>query len=517
MGLFDRKKDVGKTGTTKNFFIGNPEAEGEGIDGDFSFSDFFEDFMGITEEISKGKFLVLGRKGSGKSAYAKYIQDYSDGSTEFYSCLLKDSDIDIESVVQKLPAEIPNKNILLFEWIILTRLIKMIIGTRQAQWSDNVRALEDFYQKNSGLVQLDKLALVNATDENSYGLNVEGLAGVLTSMFGKKSIKTYVHAPFYSFVPTLKEIVAETLKYESLADTEFIVMFDDLDVKFSLKSIDNQRKLMDLIRVARDYNTSILKGTKARILVFLRNDIAQRLEGVSSDKTKILGTYGYTINWYDHADARKDESRILLRKLINKRLSANFNKFGYRIYDNDPWNSFVRNQDRAYGKKSAFKYILDCTFYRPRDLLNIFKGIGKHEYRLPLSPNDIFNLLRSYATSNFGEITDEISVIYDRQQINAIKGVLGDIARDWSNVNYQKLTDIIRSHGLQNDVISTLVEYSLLIPYDRDSKKHYFSYREDIMLDNLERYSYTTPHCITLYFNADKVIKKKTPQQWNSR
>lgn len=509
MGLFDRKKDFGRKGTTKDFFLGNPEAEGEGLDSNFSFSDFFHDFMDISNEISKGKFLILGRKGSGKSAYAKYVKDYSDGTTDSFACLLKNNDIDFESIIQRLPEDLENKNVLLFEWIILTQMIKMIIGTKRAVWSDNVQHLEKFYKNNAGVVQLDKLALVGTTSESNFTLNIDSLVGILSSKIGKKWVKEYTRAPFYHFISPLRDIIRDTLKYEVLSDIDFIVMFDDLDVTFSLKNQADRSKLMDLLRVARDYNTNWFKGTKSKILVFLRDDIARRLEGVSSDKTKILGSYGYTINWYDHADARADVNKILLRQLINRRISANFNRFGYRISDSDPWQDFARDYDpKFYGKKTAFKFILDCTFYRPRDLLNIFKDIGKHEYRLPLSATDIFSLLKTYAISNFGEITDEISVIFDSQQIKQVKSLLRDVSKSKDYLPFSTLKVTARSHGLLLTDIETLVDYSLLIPYDKAENKHFFPYREDIPADNLEGYYFTTPNCVNLYFNPNKVLHK---------
>lgn len=510
MGLFKRAKDKGKKGTTKDFFLGNPEAEGEDLNKDFSFTnDFFEDFLDISREINNGKFFILGRKGSGKSAFAKYVQDYSETSTETYSCLLKNSDINIESIIQNLPGRTADLNELLFEWIILTRLIKLIISTGQASFSKNIIALKEFYDKNTGLVEINKLSLVTATDEKSKSLDLSNLWGAFGSHFGKKSIQNYEHAPFYAFVPTLRDIVSETLHYDALKDYEFIVMFDDLDVNFSLKNESQLRKIMDLIRVTRNYNTIYLKDTDAKILLFLRNDIAQNLDAVASDKTKILGAYSFAIDWYYHAEAQVDETKILLRRLINKRIEANFKKFGYRYNHDDPWKSLVNCKDHGYGKKTAFKYILDFTFYRPRDLLNIFKDIGRHEYPIPIGFKDMTNLLRAYSSSFHGEITDELSIIYDRQQINGIDGFLRDIAKSDRRISHSRLKELMRAHSLNHDVLLMLIEYSLIIPVDQHTEHHYFSYREDVRVDNLENYYFTTPHCITLYFNHTKVFPPK--------
>lgn len=507
MGLFDRGKDIGVKGTTKDYFLGNPEAEGEGLHNDFSFADFFEDFMGITKQISNGKFLILGRKGVGKSAYAKYIVDTAATTVESYACLLKNSDINFEGIVQRLPDEVEDKNTVLFEWIILTRMVELIISSHRAQFSENLGRLREFYEKNTGLIQVDQLAMVDFSSEKERGLNIDSIRGLLSGKFGSKSTANYVKPPFYHFITPLRNIVCETLQYEDLSDLDFIVMFDDLDVKFNLKIEANHVKLMDLLRVARDYNTKYFHSTNAKVLVFLRDDIARQLKGVSSDKTKILGSYTYKIDWYNHQEAAIDQKSILLRKFINKRIAANFQKFGHKHDSVDPWSDFVDDRDPMYGKKGGFKFLLDCTFYRPRDLLNLFKTVGEHEYKLPLSEKVIKALLKSYGKDNFEEVSDELSVIFDRQQLGQVESLLNEVAK--KDMSYSKLCERTRAHKLQKNDIVTLIEYSLLVPID-DNGHHYFSYREDVRLDNIEKYSFTTPHCITLYFNPDKVLGQRT-------
>ena len=127
-----------------------------------------------------------------------------------------------------------------------------------------------------------------------------------------------------------------------------------------------------------------------RILIFLRDDIGRRLGGIDYDKNKIFGSYEYRINWYNYNDAKYDEKKLLLRKFINKRIGINFNVHGIPYNEEDPWVTLVDNSVcEAYNNKTAFKYILDFTFYRPRDLINFFNNIGSEDLPVPLSPDSI--------------------------------------------------------------------------------------------------------------------------------
>ena len=51
--------------TTNGMDLGRPEAEAEKC----FMLDYFEDYFAITENIQRGRFIISGRKGSGKSAY----------------------------------------------------------------------------------------------------------------------------------------------------------------------------------------------------------------------------------------------------------------------------------------------------------------------------------------------------------------------------------------------------------------------------------------------------------------
>lgn len=68
MSLFKKKL------TTENLFLGNPEAESEGNNkSKIKLDDIFEDYLKVLPEIETEKFIVTGRKGSGKSAIGQVL------------------------------------------------------------------------------------------------------------------------------------------------------------------------------------------------------------------------------------------------------------------------------------------------------------------------------------------------------------------------------------------------------------------------------------------------------------
>lgn len=69
------------------------------------------------------------------------------------------------------------------------------------------------------------------------------------------------------------------IKYDVNRDKEFWLMFDDLDITFS-ESEAKQKMITELLRIAKDYNNDTFQGTHAKILVFLRDDIKRKIEGI---------------------------------------------------------------------------------------------------------------------------------------------------------------------------------------------------------------------------------------------
>jgi hypothetical protein len=212
------------------------------------------------------------------------------------------------------------------------------------------------------------------------------------------------------------------LHFEGLNRFDFLVLFDDLDINFKLSRDDDKSGLLDLIRVTKLSNTEFLKGTKGKILIFIRDDVSDQLNGMAADKSKIFSSYETRLTWYDHLDIDHEES-TLLRKFINKRIKLAFDSLGQSYNVADPWVSFVENTPcREYNDNTAFKFILDFTFYLPRDLLLIFKDLEKKELPLPMKPSDVKILLKREAAEKKKRDAQDMQKFMGRVVDNPLEG-----------------------------------------------------------------------------------------------
>ena len=480
--------------TTEGMYIGKPEAEAERVDTHA----LFQDYLNIENNIQRGNFLITGRKGAGKSAYAIWLQDKAQHDDFLFCSLVKKEEFALEEMIQAVDA-VHLKYDALFEWIILVRFVKLVLDSNTGTYLKQIDALNRFYEKNAGFVNIDKYVIKEILTNKEVNFSpLKGEFGFFSRVLGNKSIK----APFYQMISPLRETLIQVLKMDIFKDYNFLLLFDDLDVKFKLTREADRIMLMDLIRVARRYNTEYLLGTNAKVLLFIRDDIGDRLEGVDSDKSKIFGSYEYCINWYENDIAQKDETAIMLRKFINHRLARSFEKCNIPYDEEDPWLSFVEEEPFEEGQRSQFKYILDHTFYLPRDLINLFKNISDKRLTLPLTKASVNSLLREFADVKKQEIDDELYVVYDQNDdmVDKLFQVIEKV-NNGRDVTYDQILRFLDELSMPHKEFHTMLEYSLLIPVSKANNHLFFNYREKSISKRFENYTYRPPKILRLYFS----------------
>lgn len=485
--------------TTKGLYIGKTEAEGENIVGQ-GLREYYEDYLGMNDEFTKGKFIFTGRKGVGKSAFVKHLSNAAeDDGSEIQCSVVTNDKIDFEKILQAVPDDAGNKDQLIYEWIILTQFVKLIIKHGEGKYTNEFQALEKFEQKNSGLADVDKWMVREENHRNGLTVNFSDLLKVFPFAFSKEFNKSSMRAPFYALIPPLREIVVKMFGFPVCDGLNFIVIFDDLDINFQLTNEDHKSRLLNLIRVTKQYNTAYLPKTDQRVVLMLRDDISRQLMGVGPDKTKMFSSYEYNMNWYKSNIGLSDEDTIL-RKFINKRIGIAFEKVGKTYDRQDPWKSLVDETScDAYRGKSAFKYILDYTFYRPRDLVAFFKDIEKKSFAVPLNASDINKQLMDYMAWCMDEIGDELSNTFSPSEIMNIFHVFERMS-DNSKTGYADIVSMINDYNLPQYTFDTLLAYNYIIPKD-DQDNQFFSYRERKNLKHKESFFYVLPKCIYKYYN----------------
>ena len=484
MGILDNfRKDKENLATTRGFYFGAPEAEGENKDGIQNLVAYFDDYLGILEQLYHERFIFTGRKGVGKSAIAKFIKDKSDRADDSYAQLIPSHEYDLENLIQigDLQNEL-NHEAIFFEWLILVNLIKLIVKNESGKRSEGYEKLKKFIERNSGIVDIDQYQIQEIIVKKKYEASFKVLRHVFDGVFGKYFDTKTHKAPFYKLIPPLREVVKKVIKYPVNVDKEFWLLFDDLDIGFSKNDISSNKKITELIRIAKKYNTDILKGTNTKVLIFIRDDIKKLIETKTSDTSKIFLSYEIHINWYDHDQFRQSENSIPLKRFINKRIGQNFLANKISFDDKDPWSSLFQESFKDYNNKSSLKYVIDFTSYRPRDLITFLMRVGQNDYTFPLEPRNVKELLISYIDNNISEIKNELSLHFDSREVELLFMEVFPFIAENPDINYMRLHNEIDSLKFSLDsgkIIEILYYYSLLAYKDLETGRLYFHYREN--------------------------------------
>lgn len=471
-----------KMNTTLGFSFGKPESEGENSYRE-SLQSPFDDYLNVLPAINNGHFIIVGRKGSGKSAIAKYIKDNACEENGCYCEIIKTDSIKLEQQIQGENQGLTEFIVAFFQWLILVKLVKLIIASSHGEYTQEIKALRNFVRNNSGVVEVDKFSITEINILNNTNINVGALGnvGIFRAILERALGKRFEKAPFYKILPALKEIVYKVLHFEDFKDLSFFVIFDDLDINFKADNLHDKLFIMNLIRVARDINNDLRETNNTSVLIFLRDDIKKLLEGIVADTNKIFSTYAVELKWYDHHGYKNRETDTILRKFINKRIAQNFKKFNIPFLAADPWCSLFANNEDCYGSKTAFKYILDYTFYRPRDLILLCNHIGEYAYYFPIKGKTVKQLIHKYTIDNVKEIKDELAIYHSYSQdiVAKIFALLKALTSyQYSGFSKEAINTKLQECGLGREILSLLIEYSLIIPYDAQTGKYYIKYRE---------------------------------------
>lgn len=493
MGILDSvtKRNNNDTDNTGSLYFGKPEAESENLQGQ-GLVDYFDDYLGILGEMQVGKFLFVGRKGTGKSAIAKYIKDESDKSDDSFACILRMSDITIEKIVQQ---DNKDEEYALIEWLILLNLTKLIVKSGSARYTKEFEKLEKFLERNTGSVDVDQKELIerltNKNGEVNFAVLRHCFGGIINKSFQSKEQS----APYYKMITPLKEIIQWLFNTEEVKSREYWILVDDLDVGYRLENESDNNKLMDLIRIVRVFNTEVL-NQKSRILVFIREDICKHIVNKYNDSAKIIQSNEIPINWYLPPAEIKNEDDVPLKRLADRRIRIAFEKTDRKIASNkSPWDCLIGESYLYNG--SSFKYILDYTFYRPRDIVTFLDAVRIGKFPIPLTFNNVKRSLHKYIERTINEIKSELSLYFDdNEKIFLFNDVFPHI------VNYSmtlpELEDYLQDKGFgkdTKDTVNVLLEYALIGLKEERSGYLFFNFREQTIPEgaDMKRYYVVLP------------------------
>ncbi|MET0707688.1 MAG: hypothetical protein ABWY82_12735, partial [Tardiphaga sp.] len=328
---------------------------GTDADEDALLLDSFEDHPAYSQIVHHERFCIHGRKGSGKTAiFKKILQDRQANTFSFGHTF---TDYPWHHHDKQRKVGVPEEQCFVQSWtyLCLISLSKILLNQDHSQpycesTVDHIQRVERFILDTYGSRDPDVTQIFSP----SHKLRFSGDIGIDWKIF-KASTKIdsieMVHLP--TIAQDLRTSVIESLN----PDNHYYVLFDQLDLGFSIEDKAYSLRLIGLLLAAKELNVlAKAKGKKLTIGIFLRDDIYGSLR--FEDKNKITENFAAPVYW-DHGPNHRT-----LKSLMEKRFTT-VTQSNHHIN----WEEVFDELHKMTGRQTKYQYMSDRTFLRPRDMI----------------------------------------------------------------------------------------------------------------------------------------------------
>lgn len=338
-------------------------------DNDDLLLDCFEDHEAFLRVKDRTRFLVVGRKGSGKTAIFKNMLQTTGANYFCFGHTFSDYPWHHHDLQARVGIPDADKFTHSWKYLILLTASKIALNFDQSIPADS-EAMEM-------MVKLERFIV------DTYGTRDPDVTQLFTP---SKTLKLRPHfeldwkifkagispdkVPMAELPVIVQELNANLLKYVLRCfnpENEYFICFDQLDLGFDPQSGDYRNRLIGLLLAARDINIAARQhGKKFFVAVFLRDDIYDALH--FEDKNKLTENFVSLIEW-DMPGTDKT-----LRGLMEKR-------FRVVLGESPRWEQVFDETKEMPGRQTKYQHILDRTYLRPRDIIK-FTNLVLRQYKL---------------------------------------------------------------------------------------------------------------------------------------
>lgn len=399
------------------------------------FEKAFYDTRNTIERLTNNyQFLLIGRKGVGKSAFSSKIQSNADKSEG------------------KIIAELMNLNDFEFASFAKTAVDAELSGTQKYKPSWDFVLLLSMYKIMTNKLGITENELMNeAVDlikkagfdfDEQYKSDIMRLNGIKFKGFGidlsatfndKYNLNPRNYAERLSILTDKMMLGIENVY---IGEKKIVVIIDGLDDVLRYKK-DKTEIIASLIRSVDNINEKMNQSKQdIKIVLLIREDIISMLN--DPDLNKIIQDSAIWLSWSE----RLEELGEIIR--LRFELSGLSKDESKRCWDN-----IFPKKIRG---KSSWAYIMDYTLYKPRDILQFLKYC-QTEYpdKESLTISELQKVLKIYSNKYFiEEMKNELSGFIDEELIYLIPSVfrrmgnrafdIGEIERLFVEQTTKKIT-----------------------------------------------------------------------------
>ncbi|MFI6227183.1 P-loop ATPase, Sll1717 family [Micromonospora echinospora] len=433
-------------------YFGRASAERDVLHDPDRFVDTYLDRWNLPDRVlDQETFLILGPKGSGKSAAAHYVALRWKREIGEHAVFTNFVDFDelnrsqspLHSLEKKLVSgEVTALTDAAWKLFIGVRLLESLIKDEACDLSRDPHAIKLLADlKSAGLADDDYPKVLKRIRERKSTISIPRIASTEWKATDTESVS----------LPQLGDAVIR-LAAASVTRNRHLLSIDGLDKAIG----DNEsywRTLAALVRAADWISQRLLREGNRSIflLIMCRNDVFRRIH--FADSAKIAADGGINIDWGAEAQDPRD---VVLWDYVARKARVDVDDLLNLLPD------VVRVGPTAR-PISTLRYLLDFTRYTPRDMNLLFGSLkGRAFPGNSLSIAQVRSAADSFSSSHLlSEILSEATGLLDQQVINRLPQIL--TALPGKEFTREALGSAIESTGTKDLVtLDDLAEYLFL-------------------------------------------------------
>ncbi len=465
------------------------------------------DNFNIEDYTKKNKYFVTGLKGTGKTAFLRYLSlkmENKNSQTHFilFKTDFKEEDRkELHKTGKSTIADIDKDSsddddyTNTWLWFLYKQILYKIENTkvRIVAEDENFQkfktCLTSFEEKvDDGSIKKVFPKLKNGSFEIKLGFkNTYGKGHVDFEWVDKeqKIVK------FSSLVSITKELFKK-LKKSNFPEDTLTFFVDELELSFGKSKQYNRdvRLIRDLIIAIYEINLTAKKnGISLKIIGALRSEVLSVAAATGKEINKIVTDFGMPINWHQSGG---DIKKHPLLKIIYRRIITSETTNG--LTEDHEYEAIWSKYFPAHIQgKPPHDYILHATWYRPRDIIRLL-SLGQKMFPNELGfTQQLFDgIKKEYSADCWAEHAEELKAKFTSTQIDGIRLMLTGIKSPFTfnQVNeyaehrkelYNEVDDLLKNHKMAS-ILNILFQIGII---GNAYPKFRFAFRgdQDLLID----------------------------------
>lgn len=390
------------------------------------FENAFYDPRNIVDKLLNSyQFILIGRKGVGKSAFSSKLQSLSKKDDMLYTIPMNLNDFEFVTFAKtSIDSDVAGTQKYKTSWdfLLLWSIYKIIF---------NDLCITEVDAINDVIFLLDKMGF---SLDSGFKADVTKLSkiklGMSIVMFDAEFEREFNVRPqnFLERISVITEKMLNVLCDVELNGRQISLIIDGFDDILRYKK-NKMEIIASLIRSADYINDKLLQNDKKiKILLLIREDLISMV--TDPDLNKIIHDGAITISWANRLDD--------LKELVNLRFGLN------GINQENARNCWKKIFPSKLKNKDSWNYVLDHTLYKPRDILQFLKYCQRlYPDNEQLTLSETQTVLKNYSNQYFiEEMKNELTGFVPEEIIISLPSIFRKLGgRAFDLTEFNKLTN----------------------------------------------------------------------------